>query len=885
MKSRIIQLSLLVGVTVILSVVSCTRTEVEEYRPERDYVYNVHEESVIPGVMAIRLKEEPSGPEEVLEMFNGLPVVSAERLFKGPEKFEARKRKMGLTKWYVISYDESMPLTRAAIELGSIEGVDIAEYMPRIKMNDNSPLPFDDPMLFKQWHYYNDGSQMNSEAGSDINLLKAWEVTTGAPDVIVAIIDGGIDYTHEDLAANMWINQAEANGEPGVDDDGNGYVDDIYGYNFCVRTGQNAPIGTISFNDHGTHVAGTVAAVNNNGIGVGGVAGGDGSGNGVRLMSCQTNDNDKNPAYIATAFGYAADNGAVIAQCSWGCSDTYTAVLEAIDYFVMYAGMDTDPETGDIIGQTGPMAGGTVIFAAGNSSSSTQDIFPANYEEVIAVASIGADYETAYYTNYGEWVDVTAPGGDAKKNRNVISTLPGNQYGGMQGTSMACPHVSGVAALVVSVNKGMGFTADHLRTILVKGTDDIIYEYNPTFTGMLGSGLIDANKCVRMFSPEPPEPVEKMEIEFTANVAEIRMIVPKDPDSGVPEIIRCYFSTSPIDGSLYGVDSLDVQVGNSKAGDTVSGRTPFLKFNTTYYFRAVAIDMIGSRSMLSEQYSAKSGENLPPVIDPIQGAPFVVSRSAIETITITATDPESNPMTATLSASSDELRLSQKDGNTFLLTITGAFAPDADVAKDYSVEVIVSDGYLQSSVTIPYTILPNNPPVIVTPIPDQFMNSGESIELILSDYIADQDEGDVLIYTVTSSATDKVQALVSGTSLIIKGVQPGTSEISVRATDYSGKSVTTAFNASVRDSSRPFDLYPVPVKDVLNVRSGSETDIRVSVFSVSGARVLESANVAVSIQSPYQLDMSALPGGTYTVEITYSEEGASRKYKKQIVKL
>lgn len=883
MKSRIIQSSFLVCVILTMSVISCTQTEVEEYKPGRDYVYDVHEESVIPGIMAVRLKEEPSSTDEVLEMFSGLPVVSAERLFKGPEKYEARKRKMGLTKWYVISYDESMPLTRAAIELGSVEGVDIAEYMPRIKMNDNSPYPFDDPMLSKQWHYYNDGSQMHSEAGSDINLLKAWEVTTGDPDVIVAIIDGGIDYTHEDLAANMWVNQAEANGTPGVDDDGNGFVDDIYGFNFCT-TGSE-PIGTITFNDHGTHVAGTVAAVNNNGIGVGGVAGGDGSGNGVRLMSCQTNDNDKNPAFIPMAFGYAADNGAVVAQCSWGCSDTFTAVLDAIDYFIMYAGMDTDPVTGDIIGQTGPVAGGTVIFAAGNSSSSTQDIFPANYEDVIAVSSIGADYETAYYTNYGEWVDVTAPGGDAQKNRNVISTLPGNQYGGMQGTSMACPHVSGIAALVVSANKGIGFTADHLRKILLRGTDDIIYEYNPSFAGLLGSGLIDANKCVRMFTPEPPEPVEKMEIEFTGNVAEISMAVPKDPDSGVPELLRCYFSTTPIDGSLSGVDSLDVPVENSKVGDIVSGKTPFLNFNTWYYFRAVAIDLMGSRSALSKEFSAESGENLPPVIDPVQGAPFVVSRNTIETVTITASDPESNPITAVLSASAEELKLSQKDDNTFLLTITGAFAPDADVAKDYSVEVIVSDGYLQSSVTIPYTILPNNPPVVTEPIPDQFLNSGETVELELSEYITDRDEGDFLVYTVTSSAADKVQASVSGTKLIVKGILPGASEIAVKATDYSGKSVTAAFNVAVRDSSRPFDLYPVPVKDVLNVRPGSDMEINVSVISVSGARVLESGAVASSMQSPCQLDMSSLPGGTYTVEITYSEEGVSRKYTKQIVKL
>ncbi len=130
---------------------------------------------------------------------------------------------------------------------------------------------FNDPRLPEQWHYQNFGNISGTVAGADINLFPAWEVTTGSPEVVVAIIDGGIDYTHEDLAANMCINEAELNGLPGVDDDGNGFVDDIYGFNFCTNSGEIYP------HSHGTHVAGTVGAVNNNGIGVAGVAGGAGS--------------------------------------------------------------------------------------------------------------------------------------------------------------------------------------------------------------------------------------------------------------------------------------------------------------------------------------------------------------------------------------------------------------------------------------------------------------------------------------------------------------------------------------------------------------------------------------------------------------------------------
>ena len=144
---------------------------------------------------------------------------------------------------------------------------------------------FNDPQLFWQWHYINNADQAvgtETVAGADINVAEAWKLTGGDPRVIVAIVDGGVKYNHPDLAANMLINEAELSGQPGVDDDGNGYVDDIYGYNFAVDTGE---ISYDSTDDggHGTHVAGTVAAVNNNGIGVCGVAGGTGNNDGVRL--------------------------------------------------------------------------------------------------------------------------------------------------------------------------------------------------------------------------------------------------------------------------------------------------------------------------------------------------------------------------------------------------------------------------------------------------------------------------------------------------------------------------------------------------------------------------------------------------------------------------
>lgn len=208
-------------------------------------------------------------------------------------------------------------------------------------------------------------------------------------------------------------------GEEGVDDDGNGIVDDIHGANFITHTGH------IRAEEHGTHVAGIVAATNNNGIGVNGVAGGNGTEKGVRLMICQMMDVYNSIGDAAGAIKYAADNGAVICQNSWGYRDSGKmpqVTKEAIDYFIRYAGMDENDE------QTGPMAGGLVVFAAGNENTTVS--YPAMYEKVVSVASIAPDYKKAYYSNYGEWVSISAPGGDYNyASGQIYSTLPGNQYG------------------------------------------------------------------------------------------------------------------------------------------------------------------------------------------------------------------------------------------------------------------------------------------------------------------------------------------------------------------------------------------------------------------------------------------------------------------------
>lgn len=274
----------------------------------------------------------------------------------------------------------------------------------------------------------------------------------------------------------MWINTREQNGTEGRDDDSNGYVDDIHGYNFV----DNQKL--TKADDHGTHVAGTVAAVNNNATGVCGVAGGSGKNDGVKIMSCQIfrGEEGGSAAITAKAIKYAADNGAAIIQCSFGyeagdvTSDSAyasgaSAEKQAIDYFTSTQ-------------NCAAVNGGIAIFAAGNDLAGISG-YPGAYRDYISVTSMSCDYTPAYYTNYGPGCNVAAPGGDAYQsyleNRTeaaqVLSTIPGGRYGYMQGTSMACPHVSGVAALGLSyaLQLGKTFSQSEFRTLLLTSVNDI----------------------------------------------------------------------------------------------------------------------------------------------------------------------------------------------------------------------------------------------------------------------------------------------------------------------------------------------------------------------------------------------------------------------------
>lgn len=415
------------------------------------------------GIAGIDLLNQQFGVSEVKKTFDAALQNT---------KYTERHRLWGLHLWYDLIVPAGTDIRNMVMSYSSKKEIEISEpvYRKRFIGADISiiqqPTPSDgntglnyvpnDPRFNEQWHYHNTGQQ-GGTIDADIDLPEAWDITRGNSDVIVAIIDGGIDYAHPDLAANMW---------PGI------------GYNFVTNT------SVVTADSHGTHVAGTVAANTNNTLGVSGVAGGDGSGNGVRLMSCQVLSGGTYSGMHAAPI-WAADNGASISQNSWGYSTPgyfEQAALDAIDYF-------------NINGGGTVLCGGISIFAANNFNSSA-NYYPAYYNGTLAVAATNNNDRKALYSNYGSWVDISAPGGESNIStaRGILSTRPSGTYGFSSGTSNACPQVSGVAALVLSLLPGI-LTSNQLRSILLSTTDNI-EALNPDYPGQLGSGRLNAWKAL-----------------------------------------------------------------------------------------------------------------------------------------------------------------------------------------------------------------------------------------------------------------------------------------------------------------------------------------------------------------------------------------------------
>ena len=436
----------------LLGLASCQQDDIITEVPKDDWSVIANTAGQIKGQVNIKFKELPKDLQIVttrsgVDTDNGqlnfvirqLGGTRLERVFPHAGKFEARTRKAGLHLWYQVSFDENIPTAEAMKALSELPNVSIVEPIYKGKTESVS-LPYNDPYLPRQWHLYNDGSN-GMLAGADISILDAWEIEKGKPEVIVNVVDSKVDLNHEDLRDNLWKNPGEFNQNPRGDNDGNGYQGDWHGI------GAN-PVTGVAEDDHGTHVAGILAAKNNNGVGICGVAGGDTPDNGVRFMCCPFNNG--NPA---ASIKYGADHGAVICTNSWFIAGGSVAEVmqDAVNYFVKNAGID---ENGN---QTGPMRGGIVFGSAGNDGVEPESHYPASLDNVIAVAALDPAFKKSDYSNYAEWVDIAAPGGGNGYGWQMWSCARNNNYLELVGTSQATPVAAGVAALIVSKGKlGVG---------------------------------------------------------------------------------------------------------------------------------------------------------------------------------------------------------------------------------------------------------------------------------------------------------------------------------------------------------------------------------------------------------------------------------------------
>lgn len=830
-------------------------------------------QAIVPGEAIVLFSEDMMGvieedlvagsvvtkSSELNSLHEVLGVTSMSRVFPDAGRFEARTRAEGLHRWYKVTYDTSVPATKASEGFYSIDGIEIVEPVRNIRISSF----FNDPKLEYQWHYYNDGSLDKSHSsGADVNVVPVWEnYTTGNPNVIVAVVDGGIDFEHEDLAANY-----------------------LGGFNFIRGTSKVVP------HDHGTHVAGTIAAVNNNSKGVSGLAGGDAAAKqqGVKLLSCQIFEPDPDDpgkdfsADGAEAIKWGADNGAVISQNSWGyvyetaeeqAAATIPSHLKAaIDYFIKYAGMDENGK------QEGPMAGGVVIFAAGNDSRADDPV--GKYDPVIAVGSIAPDYTRADYSNYGDWVDLAAPGGSVHYAQGeVLSTIPGNKYGYMQGTSMACPHVSGVAALVVSHFGGEGFTNTTLRDKLINGANKKALSAN----AKIGS-LVDAFGAMTFGGRTAPQPVDQFEIKPVSNSFHLTFKVSSDKDDKkaygftiVATKDKSLLTSLNYSSLPAGVMSSVVMTGDLKAGDEISGVITDLEFLQEYHVAVAAFDYNRNYSALSSVVTATTEDNNPPAVTTAYEGDYKVKSHEVLTVVYDITDPDGHAFNVDFTPGSKAAAWQQNPDGTYQMTITG----NADEHGVYKALIKATDSYGEVlSYEIPYEILENHAPVIIKDIEDKlFQTPGQKLTIDMTEHLSDPD-GETLKFDI--SITDKTILHINpaGNILHATTLGYGVTDVVIVASDSRGLKCTLPFKVLVKDPSTPMTMYPNPVTDYLNVSTMEVMPTHIVVLSSTGKTVYDQTS-DVSAFDPARIDMTACAPGQYKVTVEFGEY----EFERTIVKL
>lgn len=424
------------------------------------------------GKIWFKLKNDVPLSANLIPDPNNLPLEDIPFLLRYREEFKIRRLSQPffaakddpvLLRTFLLEFDEYQRVEELIRLLERVKGVEYAEKVPLDKLL----LTPNDPSYSSQWGL------------AKINAPAAWDYFSAGSNIVIAIVDDAVQRNHPDLQPNLWVNTGETPNN-NIDDDGNGYIDDINGYD--VGSNDNNPDPPSSSYGHGTHVAGIASARSNNGLGVASI------GFSCKLMCVKATNSASSVSNGYGGIVYAAASGARVINCSWGGLGASTTGQNVINYAWN--------------------KGCIIVAAAGNDNVSTP-FYPAGYNNVIAVASTNSSDAKSSFSNYGTWIDIAAPGS------NIFSTTVSSSYGNMSGTSMASPMVAGLVGLMWSLNPGLP-RASIINCLTSTATN--INAQNPNYSGQLGSGRINAQaamQCVAATLNNPPQ------ADFAANTTTV----------------------------------------------------------------------------------------------------------------------------------------------------------------------------------------------------------------------------------------------------------------------------------------------------------------------------------------------------------------------------
>ena len=821
---------------------------------------------------------------DVLNSRNKVRVM--ERLFPYYKNRVHNGKIVTLNAWYRLYFDTDRDVQAVAADYNVLPEVIVAEAIPIHKVYANA----NDPDLSSQWH-------INQSNDADIDAPEAWDLETGDPNIIVAVLDTGVRWYHRDLAGamadetdrntikgNMWINSAElADTNSSVDEDGNGYNDDWIGWDFVTGNPQLFNVGDDydtedndprDHNGHGTHCAGNVGAINNNGLGVTSAAGGwgetDGQGNGVRIMALRIGWSDFLGGYVsmdfaASAFTYAADNGAKIASCSWGSSDN-SALNDAVNYFIYGT---TNPGTND------PKQ--RLVFVAAGNDGTEDPAYLNSRDDIINVAGTNENDSEYSSSNYGTWIDISAPA------TNIYSTYHDNNnpgvddYASLTGTSMATPMAASVAALLWSHNQSL--VADTVEQKLYDSADNIEPYLTNSRKGKMGAGRINAFNAVQLAGS-------------STNQAPVATDDNATTDEDTPVQIDVLANDNDPDGDNLTVNSIVSQPANGSA--TTNGSmvtyTPDAQFYGNDSFEYEVSDGNGGLDTALVNVTVTGINDAPVAVD--DNASTNEDMAVEVAVLDNDSDPDNDPLTVTTILDEINGTATINSGTTV------TFSPDADFYGDGSFRYVISDGNGgEDTAMVSVTVNSINDAPQIVGLPDLIdMDINDSTKLKMEDYAQDVDTPyERLSWTFSTSGPEISYNYnnITDTLTIYSADTPGEYSLFTTLTDDSSASDNDTILVQVVDVSGIDVLqsvipkifiveqnFPNPFNPVTTLRFGlpAMAPVRIEVYNVNGQRVadLNQGELSAGFHN-IRFNAAHMPSGVYYYRIIAGKHTAVKK--------